>query len=84
MMIHNFVYNYSVMISDMGSGPGIRDIRTSQEPLNYRDNLRAEVSAALANRSRRKRPLLNYSEIPPHSHWMVITIFKSKQRQNRK
>ena len=61
----------------------IRDIRTSQEPLNYRDNLRAEVSAALANRSRRKRPLLNYSEIPPHSHWMVITIFKSKQRQNR-
>lgn len=29
----------------------IRDIRTSQEPLNYRDNLRAEVAAALANRS---------------------------------
>lgn len=62
----------------------IRDIRTSQEPFNYRDNLRAEVAAALANRSRRKRPLLNYSEIPPHSHWTVITILKSKQKQNRK
>lgn len=32
----------------------IRDIRTSQEPLNYRDNLRVEVAAALANRSRGK------------------------------
>lgn len=57
-----------------GKNDGISHIRKPHGPLNYRDNLRAEVVAALANRSGSKRPLLNHNEIPPHTHWMVTVI----------